>query len=96
MCIDFSEILGFTLVLIAISFQSPLDVHQAASLEIFLADFSQSAPGFHVDPFGVFFGFTFGFPAVAHRYAESGHLFYRLGYSDSPDPSPDIQSIEHG
>ena len=45
-------------------------------MQVLGAYFAQPFPGFDIDPFGVFLGFSVGrFPAVADRQAELGHFF---------------------
>jgi hypothetical protein len=52
---DLGIVLGLAaLILILLRLEPSFEIDQAALLEVFLADLSKPAPGFDVDPFGVF------------------------------------------
>ena len=72
---DLREVLRLTLVFILVRFQAALNIDKASLFEVFLADLTQAAPGFHVDPFGIFLGLAFlALPAVADSKAEVRHF----------------------
>src|SRR5690348_5422785 len=71
---DLGVILRFALVLVLVGPESPLEVNEAALLEVLLGDLAQLAPGLHVHPLGRFLAFAVALPALGNAQAEVSHL----------------------
>ena len=78
---DLAEKFGRTIIIVLIRLQPSFRVNEAAFLQLCLADFPQSSPGFDVDPFDILPGFTGYLPALRYGQAKVRQLLPRRGKS---------------
>ena len=58
-CDNFREITYLIILLVAVGLQAPLNEHQATLAQVLLANLTQAAPGFDVEPVGCLFCISF-------------------------------------